>query len=115
MIGIIDAITTPINIPLTIAKGFFAGLRFLLGILDKEMVIITASRRIVRLLVTSVTVISPKTMVFPAGNTPEKFVMSEITNAAPIMKALLVKSFNAKRISRSKVCTYMKIDLPQSK
>jgi hypothetical protein len=65
------------------------------------MVIITASRRIVRLLVIFGVSIS-------IGKTPEKFVIRDNTRAAPIMKALLIKSFNARPMLRQASESYMK-------
>jgi hypothetical protein len=87
-IGINDAITNPISRPLIRAFGFFAGLRFLLGILERETVIIIARNSIVRLLLTGAVRRSP-------GKIPEKLVISEIINARLIMNALLVISFKA--------------------
>jgi hypothetical protein len=86
--GMRDDMISPISRPLIKDLGFFAGLRFLLGILESDMVIIIARSRIVRLLL-------KEGVSMPLGKIPVKLVIMDITKAAPIMNALLTNNFSA--------------------
>jgi hypothetical protein len=86
-----DDMNIPSIRPLSSDLGSFPGLKFLLDILDNDIVIITASKIIVTLLVIFGVMTSP-------GKIPERFVMNDSINATVIMNALLVRSFRAKRI-----------------
>jgi hypothetical protein len=85
MIGMMDETTRPSTTDLAMDLQCFTGLRSVMGILDSEMVSISAKVSTVRLALTSAVSTSP-------GKNPPKLVMRDTINARDIMNAPLESS-----------------------